>query len=367
VMVGVLKIKFFNTLVHLGWCLIYILTMLGFLLAVLTYPLSVVMIEACQVVDAVLNNDAYFEKTMDTAGPDGVARDAIFTCVRGDGNILDQFDIQSQMGYFDTIFDNLNSISGSFDIDATTPMPSFVIPFQYDLIDGFTTGRYIDATATGQDLGLLNFKVDHDSTSCTMMEDVWALNSLNCTSDKGTKFVNADSDASNAGSPTCIGFDQWNLHNINNRYTVGTFGCLASDVSTAQTLVSRFVTARGQVNTIMTSVKSDMDNINAAHTAFANSFLSVLHKFRDLRDDLLVMQDSITGPDNGIIANANCKFIGTDLSLLTDSMCVGFISSLYQTSIVIIITSFFTMFSMAAIFCLAKRFLAQGKNAKVAP
>lgn len=38
-------------------------------------------------------------------------------------------------------------------------------------------------------------------------------------------------------------------------------------------------------------------------------------------------------------------------------MCVGFIASMYQTAICMIVVSFFTMFGSLFGFCLAKRFV----------
>jgi len=272
---------------------------------------------------------------------------------------------------FDTIFDNLDTLSGTFDINSNTPPPSIIIPYQQAMVALWKNGKVVDAPESGIDLATLNVYVNKNQNSCFGYTDTWFLNSINCTG-TDSKFLSSSGNRFDFPNPTCIGFDAWMspAHSASSRYTSGDTTCgtqasLASQVY-AQQFVNNFVTNRNTITTIFGNVETALATVQSKHDIFANSLVAVFQKLRDIKTDLNDISDAIVGPTNGLITNAQCTFIKNDLKSLTDSMCVGFVSSLYQTSVLIILTSFFTLFSTIAVFCLAKRFLAEAEK-KVSP
>ena len=73
------------------------------------------------------------------------------------------------------------------------------------------------------------------------------------------------------------------------------------------------------------------------------------------------MYNALANPTDGLLANSNCTFIKESLNDIRDSMCVGFTTSVFETSIAMIVISFMSYFGMFSLFCLAKKFLATDK------
>jgi len=63
----------------------------------------------------------------------------------------------------------------------------------------------------------------------------------------------------------------------------------------------------------------------------------------------------------------NCKIISVDMTMLYNDFCTGFIVSIYQTAICILIASMFSFFGVLFIFCLAKRITSPDDNIEQGP
>lgn len=64
----------------------------------------------------------------------------------------------------------------------------------------------------------------------------------------------------------------------------------------------------------------------------------------------------VTDEENGILAESDCRFLGSNMELMYDSVCISFIPNLYSTNVIIICVSFFMFFGSFFLYFTAMRF-----------
>jgi len=365
VMVGIIKVKFFNKILHLSWCVILLVTILGFILAALTLPTSVVMLEACEIFRLTLNDQDFFEEITDKvfSGGSSDAKSILNTCFYGSGLALDELGLTAQLDYFDTIYDQLDAVNEIIPLDDTyttsDPPPSVVIPAQEFLVNQYLEGELPDSTKTATDLVTLNEGTNKEDYSCISLKDKWVLNSVNCTDSTYYTFLSTDAETENVGSKTCLGFvDAWTTKDIDLRYTTTYFptSCTDPSLTRVKALVDGFVNNRNEIDTLFTTVQTDLDDVKDKQKAFSAEVVTFIDQIKQVQADVKDLQDSLVGEENGLIPNTNCKFVGTDLRDLQTSMCTGMTASIYQASIVLLVMAVTALFATISTFCLAKKF-----------
>jgi len=379
VMVGMMKVKFFNKLLHLNWCIVIILTIFCWILATFFLPSSVVMLEVCGVIDLSLNDQPYFEKALGQFfdGDSQQAKDIALTCLYGDGKALETLGLDDKIDYFDTIYDEIDKVKEYIPLDGTydaaNPPPAISIPLQQWYLGAVYDGLIPDSETTVNQLITLNQYVNSQTSSCTTAKDTWIINSANCTTSHGNVFGLSSPDTYDIPNPTCVGLDAW-TRNGNLRYTLANYpdGCGTVDRTYVQKFVNGFVQHRTNVKNLIkdsaSNIKDSLDDVEAAHRTFAGNIMSFVDEIIDVKEDLQDLEASLVGDERGLIPNTNCQFIKTDLNNLQRSMCVGFVATIYQTAIVMIVTSFMAFISTIMIFCLAKKFSSPEKtDSKVNP
>ena len=354
------QVKFCNKILHLCWCLIGLVTIISWVLVAVLYPVSIATSESCDVAVNSLSDQEVLNKALANL-PDGLGEFASLfgPCLYGDGDILGAFGITDQLSLFDDIFSNLDVVSQVFDLNSGSPPTSQSIIAQQDLVSNTKSGTVTDSTYTTQDLASLNNIVTQGSNSCTSIHDTWSLNSGTCSS-MGTVFHSADANTFNLPSATCLGYDQWmaSSHDITQRYTSTQFpsSCSSpSDLAAARNFVITFVTNRNDVNSIFTAVATDLNNVANEYTVLANELYNILQTFKDLKQSLMNIQDSLVGEVNGLIPNLNCRFVAIGIRNTVNATCIGFMSRIFETTIILIIVAFMMTLSTLSIFCLAKR------------
>jgi len=364
-MFGIVKIKFFSKVLHFSWCVINLMTILGFILSTLILPGSIVMMESCEVFRLALNDQDFFEEVTSKVfeGRSSNAQTILNTCFHGSGDALERLGLTNQLDYFDTIYGELDKVDALIPLDetysATNPPPSVVIPAQLFLVNQYLTGKLPDKDTTAADLQALNKATNTNTHSCVNLKDLWILNSVNCTDSSYYVFQNADNENENVGSKTCLGFDQWvSPKNIDNRYTATYFptGCTNPDYATVKALVNGFVDNRATVASYFTDIKNDLTTVSDRQRDFSVEAYSFVDGLQDVKRKVKNLRDSILGEENGVIPNTNCKFVGTNLRTLQASMCTGMMSNVYQAAIILIVMSVTALFATIFTFCLAKKF-----------
>lgn len=369
IMMGVLKVKFFNKLLHLSWCTVILVTIFCFLLATVFLPSSVVLLEVCGVIDLALNDSTFFDKTLAQVfdSSDTNAKSIAQTCMYGNGDALGDLGIASDIDYFQTIYDQIDNVNQNIPIDAdysVTPPQSVTIKWNQDMVGLYASGYVPDAQTTIDQLKDLNEHTNGNTYSCASVQDTWFLNSINCTASYGYKLTSSDAKDYNLPSATCIGFDVWGTSSGSARYygttTFPAGTCTNPNLLYMQNYVTGFATHQDNVkkffSTDSNSIQSYLTTIYNDQQNFASKVVDFINDIKNVRSQLTSIQDSLIGTDHGLIPNTKCTFIKNDLNNLSDSMCVGFVATMYITSIIMIITSFMAFLSTIMIFCLAKKF-----------
>ncbi len=379
-MVGWMKVKFFNKILHFSWCVINLMTFLTFLLASLTFPVSVVLVESCEVFQLTLNDQDFFNDVTDKifSGGSSDAKSILNTCFYGSGLALDELGLTTDLGYFDTIYDQLDAVDAIIPLSGTytnaNPPESAVIPPQQTLVSETLDGETADSTEIVTDLKTLNKGTNSASYSCISLQDTWVLNSASCTDSNYYTFLSADAETKSRGSKVCIGMvDAWmqpSTKDITLRYDTTYFpaSCTSPTLARVQALVTGLENNRDQIETLFTDVQTDLQNVADKQKEFSQEIVTFVNSIQQVKSDVAALQDSLVGEVNGLIPNTNCKFIGSDLRKLQVGMCATFASSIYQSSVVMVVMSVFAFLATIFTFCLAKRFsLGIKKDSKVDP
>ena len=377
-MVKFMKIKFFNKILHFSWCVIVLMTLLGFIIVTLTMPLSIVLVESCEVFKLTLTDEDFFNDVTDLifSGGSSDTKSILHTCFYGSGLALDELGLTNDLSYFDTIYDQLDAVNNIIPLDGTyttsNPPPSVVIPAQQTIVDNTLSGELVDSSYTVTDLKTLNKGTNSAYYSCISLQDTWVLNSASCAT--GYTFLSTDAETEHVGSKTCLGFvDAWmdpSTKDISLRYTTTYFqtSCTNPSSTTIKNLVNGFVANRNDITSDFTSIQTDLQTVADRQKDYSAEVLTFVNKIKQVQTDVAALKDSLVGETNGVIPNTNCKFIGTDLRKLQVGMCATFASSLYQASVVMIVMSVFAFLATIFTFNLAKRFsIGIKKDSNVSP
>ena len=336
----------------------------GWVLAAILFPLSVVLVESCEVGEKVITNQTFFNQTFDKFLSDPnytQSRDMLYTCLYGDGDVLTTLGIRSTLSVFETLFDALDNTANL--TESIQPVPdSYEIPSQLAQVAQLQVGYVSDASETDTDLTTLNSLTNSKTNTCTKVQDLWILNSANCTAASGSVFASSSAANFNLYNPTCIGYDAWGSKVVNQRYNTDSFpqpscGSIAGNTEDVAlgNLVNGFVTARGQVNNVFKSVKTDLGTVQTANADYMTAIKGATSNIAPVRDQSKAIYQALGDNDEGIFKNSDCRFIKESIETLHDVMCVRFVSGAYETSIALSVISFIAIFGVSILFCLAKR------------
>jgi hypothetical protein len=293
----------------------------------------------------------------------GDAQDTIYTCLHGSGNILEKLGVKEQLGYFDTIFEQLDKAKDYFPSSRGTIPDSVTIPINKDLVTKTKTGIYPDSATSTERLVSLTARTKASASGACVsgIEDTWLFNSLNCTDGSyGNTYRFADGDAGGIPNPTCVGLNEYAGRNIGARYLASHYATCPQVNSQNQdvyvrSFVNNFLTQRTQVTSLMGTLETKINTIQTKNTQFMDALFQITAPFDSINGNIRQLHSALADKQNGILANAKCTFIKTGLKNFYNAMCVGFISSIYQTAVCIIIVSMFAFFGTFFVFCFAKR------------
>jgi len=357
------KKKGCNKGLHFSWCCLALLNLFFFLLSVILFPLSVVLQDVCDVVNRSIQEPAFYNKTTDVLGADQKMKDMAFTCLHSTGDILSYFDVETQLGYFNTIFTSLDAAT-SITASANGGVNSTLLPQYLDTLNGTKYGKYVDGQLTSNaDLSTLNGATSGSGCDTTIM-DTWVFNDMNCSSGV-TKFSSGGTANQNAGSTTCLGFNEWGLTAYVGSARYGSYfnptSCSARSgggtyQSWVSTMVNNFKTNRAEVWLLFGEMYQNMtDFIDPKNDDFMGVLYGLTDPFTSIKSTMQTINSTLYDSTNGILTNAKCVWIGNSLRTATNNLCVGLVSSNYQTAVCLAISAFFSLVTILAYFCLAKR------------
>jgi len=356
----------FTKLINTSWGVIGTLMIFGWVISAILFPAGVVLVESCTVSQKLQTDPVFYNQTFDKFLNNRnytSVRNLLYSCLFKDGEVLEALDVDQYFTPFVTLFTALDN-TAPYTTSLGTVANSVVIPTQKSLVNKLKSGMVSDGTETDTDLTTLNKLTTSSSNSCTNVKDTWTLNSNLCPSSGTTVFTASKTDNYNLPSETCIGFDAWgNTHNINNRYTstnfpqpaCGQVGGANADVG-IDNLVNGFVTSRQDVNSVFTSVASDLANVDTSNQNFMSNVKTATGHIAPVRTQSARFYSALWDKKTGFLQTSNCQFVKEDLASLQEFMCVRLVSNVYELSVVMILNSFFGFFITISLFSLGKQF-----------
>jgi len=106
-----------------------------------------------------------------------------------------------------------------------------------------------------------------------------------------------------------------------------------------------------------TNHTADFENLGNLDGVFSQAIWNVTDNVKNFNNTIGVVVELLNDPETGIVPNLNCTIFGSDLRRLYNNFCTGFIVSLYQAALCIVLASIFSFFGVFFIFCLAKRLI----------
>jgi len=297
---------------------------------------------------------------MTTLAPDNAQiKNTISTCLYakvGKKDMLENFGVRSQLNNFDVLFTQIDNAKQYFR-PSGAGHDSVTIPKWQDVVDKTGAYKTADSSITTDALAKLTGET---TNSCSNVDDTWVFHNSLCKSAMGTALLSSETATSHRGSATCIGLDQWHGFSTS-RYISSNFpaACSGFTYTDVNTFANNWRTNRDDIDDIFTSGVNNLHDTLATiatdNTAFVSKVYDITDPIKLIDNEIHDLYDVLADPEDGLFANVQCDFVGVGLRMVSNAMCVGFISSIYQTSVVIIIVSMFAFFATFFVFCTAKR------------
>jgi hypothetical protein len=137
-------IRIFTKLIHISWCGIIVLAVVGWALAAVLTPTTMALFEGCDVGNRVLSNATFFNETMDkfvvyntTTGnktDDGqMVADLLYRCYYGDGDVIDQLNLTQVFQVFRNVFEPLDNYCSRPSSRLNNPSSTRDYPYQFEI------------------------------------------------------------------------------------------------------------------------------------------------------------------------------------------------------------------------------------------
>lgn len=98
------KIKY-NKCVYCSWIFMVFTMALGLLLTTLLFPISVILMEFCNVTTEFFADASFFNQTMSgLLSMSGQINDLSYVCIHGDGDLLGYLGVKEELNNFDIIY-----------------------------------------------------------------------------------------------------------------------------------------------------------------------------------------------------------------------------------------------------------------------
>jgi len=341
----------------MSWFVLSLFSIFGFLLSSILLPVVVVAIEGCDTLHQLINNETFYNQTVNLLGA-GAAAEYVSVCFyTPDGNLLEKLGVQDQLSLFDTIKQGIQDAGQFFDIDIPD---SLVIPEQESLINQYKNGLLPVNSYVANQLNALNQFTDYNSPgthqSCHEAQDTWVLNSANCSSPGYTVFINNGNPSQGYGQKECIGFDQYKTDG-SSRYGGKFTGC-PNQGSTGysayvSSYVNKFQSHMTSVNNVFDQLLTDLSTLNQTNKNFMIKAKEVLNPIMQFNTTAYAILDIISNNDTGLINNLNCKFIKTQTNQVIDGVCSGFLTNVFLVVALALGLGIVSLITILPVYCLS--------------
>jgi len=361
------KVVQLNCFLYFACFFLCIFMILGFLLSSILFPVSVIFMQTCDVINTLLNVNGTLGNFNQISANSSTY---LSTCLYGDGDIIGNL-TNGQLGSLTTLSASIAQVAPFFPNSNTT---SITIPLW-----NFFVKQYIAGTAStslnplpGYPIAAnitLNSDVNYNfpqstqaSVNCKQTIDVIQLSSVNCTA--GTTILKTTDPAGTyLSTGACIGIADFSAaqSTITNRYSSPNpfLTCSSSLGTTIASTYTALTAHYNSVNSGFNAMLSDntigLGNLNSLDNTLSQAIWALTAPIQQMNTTVGQVLAYINDPVIGLVPNLNCTIIGNGLQRFYNDMCVGLVTSFYQASLVLVIASIFCFLGTLFLFCLAKR------------
>jgi len=355
-------------LLHCSWCCMSLLMIIGFALSSIFVPVGIITMEACDLFNDIISSEAFYSEYTEIIPSD--INSQFQTCLFGTGDLLSEFGISNQVDQMNNIYsalNNLTSLSSSMNMKSNISNSSSSINYSDTLINiwqnqthALEYGLQKDSNYTDDNNSFISIQSfnewsDYGSSgslqaiSCSYTQDNWVFNTSNCT--YTTKWSNTSSPTDQIGSQICIQIQDFDNAGANSRYS--SMGNCSSSVS--QNNLNYFGTLKNYDNsrrTLFSSLGNDLTNLKINNDYYNSELLSFNTTVFGFIKNITTFINSVSDPNNGLIAGFNCAFLRTTVRNSYNAMCVSLFIPVYL-QIIFILTTSMLMFLMSLLAYLA--------------
>jgi len=353
------RIYFF---MNFGCLLLILVSIAGWIVSIIFVPASIGLMEACGAINETLYDQALFNKSINLFLRDPqAANQYLYPCLYGDPDIPTAFGLKPPTEDFINFYKE-SLVHYDNIIKTANYRPEMTsVPNAISSLSSYRLAK-ADAPETTVDLAKLNQNSMNPTSTCEPVQDLWYLSSTQCGSDPILQ--STDSSTWNAGSKACIGLNLWNSgtpKDIRSRYDALKYINDCQDTPkedktvAVETLVPKFIENRAALGSLLTSLTNSMSTISSAYQTFSNQIHTVADSSARVSNNLNAINNVFNNPTNGIMTNMKCKVIPEDLQVMQNTLCVGFVPTTLQFSLITIAFSFVAMLGAFSLFCLSRK------------
>ncbi|EAR84789.1 transmembrane protein, putative (macronuclear) [Tetrahymena thermophila SB210] len=400
---------------NIFWCLLGLLTFIGFLLCVILGILTIVLMEGCNTTDKIFNDKTYLSSFSQLTADDISYLTTCKASLGGKGDILTKFKIQDKV---DTMTETQSDLQKSYDSFDITQYQKFEQYMQFFLNQHLTMQNYgiftdrsdQDWVTTGPDqLAKYNIILDYDNAVkiyqaqiSQLNNSVTSSNAYNCVSSSAyDQFVIKDDQCANnynnlhpvsqtdfqtgLTGTNCVSWQTISqLPNLQtdtqSRYTSCTTKPWDLFYSKFKTYVAFSTTRYAKSETFnykdssntgqtITLIRSEFINnviIPQQSSSNADGFGYMLLDFKNkvnsqVLDGSKEISDALTGKQ-GLLNNVNCLFFGYTLDNLQNTMCADSGLSIYNTFKIMCVLTFSNFILLVYLYKMSMKFLGKKKE-----
>ncbi|KAL4487144.1 hypothetical protein ABPG72_001596 [Tetrahymena utriculariae] len=400
---------------HFFWCLLGLLTFLGFLLTLILGILTILMMDTCDAANKYLNDPTYFN-SVNLGSSD--LKSYLTTCkaeLGGDGNILKKFNIDSQVQQITKTQQSLQTAMNSFDMNAYQLFESNLqyFKFSHQMIQKYgvlfaRNDQNWSKTPPNQ-MGSYQMSLDYQEAEAAFSLQTGYLSYQTTTGNPYTEVTSANNDIfvfqdnqcaaygyasvlqnfnTAISSKSCVSYqtssDQFSSAASTTRYNVSSpyddfYSRIISYVMQANNMYDKteqfkYTDATTSSQVTVPGIKRDafidiiMDkSSSSANPGFGYQLNTIVGNIKtSVLDGSKAITDSLIGP-SGLIYQVNCLFLGFTIQNFYEQMCDNSAISIYITFQIMCVLCFSNFVLMIFLYKIAMKFLGKQKEVQDKP
>eukprot|EP00331_Platyophrya_macrostoma_P017009 CAMPEP_0176470214 /NCGR_PEP_ID=MMETSP0127-20121128/40320_1 /TAXON_ID=938130 /ORGANISM="Platyophrya macrostoma, Strain WH" /LENGTH=658 /DNA_ID=CAMNT_0017864461 /DNA_START=85 /DNA_END=2061 /DNA_ORIENTATION=- len=366
-----LKLEKLRFALHVFWGIFLIATLVCFILGTIVSPVSVLLIEACEIAGSSLNETSpqlkTYGKSLNVSNIE-----PIDVCINGNGDLVNYYNITANL----SMLSKLANDTETFRLYMTGIVLNPFKPFDSinkSVNDTLAYAIPADSGASLIDLKSLNTWSDASQNAnqtqayganCTVIQDVWVYNQTSCPS--GYVVFNSAGDAkANFGNKTCLVPVNVTQTILDTRYDEASFAsCNSTTIQSKtgytslpnllKTYIMTFNQYQSDIKQLFGSLSTNLTTYQKNRDNVTSTMVVIYNNFGHFQQGVVEMTNQIVGP-NGLLKRSNCTFFGENARAIYSVTCTNIAPALFTMGVAVPIFGFCLLLFTIFTFCLAIR------------